>query len=228
MNNINKYWENIANVNPYWGVMTNEIFNIDNISNTEECFYSSGLDNKLYIFNYLKSINYDVKQILENNILEIGSGVGRIGLHFLKDCNLLYCIDVSEKYMEICKDKFIKNKLFNFEMINYENFYDYKFKNVKLVYTFITLQHNPPQEIIKIVKNICNILDKEGVAFVHIPYNIPNYEYKDLDIMQMNMVKQDLIIDIINNNNCNVLNIDTNIDMCGGGIQNCIYIFKKN
>lgn len=228
MDNIINYWDNIAKDQPFWGVLTDDKFKLSNIDKTKDEFYTSGIDHKKYMFNYLNEINYNFLLCSENNALEIGSGTGRISIHMFPEFKKLYCVDVSETYMEICKNILEISGANNFEMVHYSNFYTPdRFENISLIYTFITLQHNPPDEILKIVKRVCELLMKGGIAFLHIPYFIPNYTYVDKLIMQMNMVAIENVVNIIENNSCQILKVDDTIDMCGGGIKNCIYIFTR-
>lgn len=226
MDNINKYWNKIANDEPYWGVLTNNMFKNVNIEQNKNKYFLTGLDNKKFMFNYLDKLSWSL--VKYNNILEIGCGTGRISVHTTPLCKKQYCVDISDKYIELCKYELELYGSNNFEMVNYSNFYKPDiFENVALIYTFITLQHNPPNEILKIVKKICELLMKDGIAFVHIPYYIPNYKYVDALVMQMNMVPTYEVINIIDNNSCKILSIDESHDYCGGNIKNCVYIFKK-
>ena len=77
------------------------------------------------------------------------------------------------------------------------------------------------------MERVCELLMKDGIAFLHVPYFIPNYTYVDKLIMQMNMVAIENVVNIIENNSCQILKVDDTIDMCGGGIEKYIYIFKK-
>ena len=224
MENVEKFWEKTANTNPFWGVLTNEIYLKKNLNaNALKQFYESGKEETNFIINYLKNkLNIDILNLKNFNFLEIGTGTGRIAQNSIKYCNNLYCIDVSDKYLDLCSKVLPSNHT----LVNYKHFYDYNFEKVKLLYTWLTLQHNPPQEIKKIVKRVCNILEKDGYAFLHIPYEKEGYEYVDKDIMQMNCIPKNEILKIINENNCFILDI-VEVDRCGGGWKNCLYIFKK-
>jgi len=224
MENIEKYWEKTANANPFWGVFTNEIFLKKNLNSQSLIeFYKSGKEETIFIINYLKNkLNINIKDLKNDNFLEIGTGTGRIARHSIKYCNNLYCIDVSDKYLQLCSAVLPSNHT----LINYKHFYDYNFEKVKLIYSWITLQHNPPNEIKKIVKRCCEILVKGGIAILHIPYEKEGYVYIDAEIMQMNCVPKNEILKIINENNCSNLDIIEG-DRCGGGWKNCCYIFKK-
>lgn len=226
MNNIEKYWEKIANSDPHWGVLVSEKYLSKNINeDTLKGFYNSGNGELNYMINYLKNKSVDFGHFKKFNFLEIGTGTGRIAKNTIKYCNNLYCIDVSDKYLELCSEVLPSNHT----LVNYKNFYKYKFEKVKLIYTWITLQHNPPNEIKKIVHRVCDILAKDGYAFLHIPYGKKsnNYKYVDAEIMQMNLVPKNEIAKIINENNCSILDI-VESDHCGAEFKNCYYIFKKN
>ena len=57
MDNIINYWDNSAKDQPFWGVLTDDKFKLSNIDKTKDEFYTSGIDHKKYMFNYLNEIN---------------------------------------------------------------------------------------------------------------------------------------------------------------------------
>jgi len=224
MENVEKYWENTANANPYWGVLTDEKYLSENINSDKiKEFYKSGNGELNFMINYLKNHSISIGDFKNYNFLEIGTGTGRIAQNSIKFCNNLYCIDISDKYLQLCSNALTGN----YTLVNYKHFYDYNFEKVKLIYTWITLQHNPPHEIKKIVKRVCDILDKDGYAFLHIPFakNNSEYEYVDKEIMQMNCVPKNEIINIIIKNNCSFNIVNSN--HCGNEWSDCYYILKK-
>jgi SAM-dependent methyltransferase len=226
MDNVEKYWEKIAKTNPYWGVLVNNKFLKKNLNSQSLIeFYKSGKEETIFIINYLKNkLNINIKDLKNDNFLEIGTGTGRIARHSIKYCNNLYCIDVSDKYLQLCSAVLPKNHT----LINYKHFYDYNFEKVKLIYTWTTLQHYPPNEIKKIVKKFCEILIKDGIAILHIPYEkTSNYKYVDAEIMQMNCVPMDIIKNIIVSQNCEIIEIIDKPNHCGNEWKDCYYILKK-
>ena len=225
MENVEKYWEKTANTNPYWGVLTHEIYLSNNIDADKiKGFYESGKEETNFIINYLKNNSINIEDFKNDNFLEIGTGTGRIAKHTINFCNNLYCIDISDKYLQLCSTILPSNHT----LVNYKHFYDYNFEKVKLIYTWITLQHNPPNEIKNIVKRCCEILIKDGIAILHIPYEkTSKYEYVDAEIMQMNCVPKNIIKHIIISNNCEIIEIlDRPMDF-DSEWKDCYYIFKK-
>ena len=228
MNNIQEFWENIANEHPYFGVLTNEKFYNQHYLKNKTEYINSGNGDIQYVLNYLSNIE-NIEDFKKYNFLEIGIGTARIAMHSINYCNNLYGIDISDKYLSIADEELKNLNYKNYELVNYKNFYTHKFENIKLIYTFITLQHNPPEEIKKIVKKVCNILIDGGYAFLHIPYQqtVGEYIYKDVLEMQMNIVPKDIILSIILENNCSILDTHES-NKCGDKFKDATYIIKKS
>ena len=89
MDNVEKYWEKIAKTNPYWGVLVNNKFLKKNLNSQSLIeFYKSGKEETIFIINYLKNkLNINIKDLKNDNFLEIGTGTGRIARHSIKYCN---------------------------------------------------------------------------------------------------------------------------------------------
>ena len=60
MDNIIDYWNDIAKNQPFWGVLTGDKFKLSNIDKSKDEFYTSGIDQKKYIFNYLTLTALDI------------------------------------------------------------------------------------------------------------------------------------------------------------------------
>ena len=249
MNEVSNYWEHIANTEPNYGVLTSDDYLTKNFKDHETEFYESGNSEVKYICEYLKKIGEDIDNFKEYNFIEIGTGTGRIAYNMITNCNNLYCVDVSNKYLKICAQKLLDSDYNNFSLVNYSNFYKIQYVNIKLIYSWITLQHNPPDEIKKMVTHVCNILDKGGYAFLHIPYlkkkdSCLDYisdqadSYKDNTKydkykMLMSIVPKLTIVNIIRNNNCKIIEIvdvtgPDGFGHCGENFKDAYYIFQKN
>ena len=126
MENIHKFWDDIAHNNPYHGVITDKKFLNDNFKNYEHEFWNSGKEDTEFMLDYLKRKNIynDIKCV---NMIELGTGTGRIASHMIQYCNLLYCVDISEKYLQITKNKFDSLNYHNYKLVNYNDFYSINF-----------------------------------------------------------------------------------------------------
>lgn len=232
INNVRDFWNRVGNEDPFWGVLTQDQYRDDTITDHDiTVFYESG---QLYC-SKLESIAhaYNV-DLLDCNVIDFGSGVGRVGSHMISKCDTLYCIDISKSYLSRCGEKFGKLAKSNYRLIEYDQFYTYDFENVGMIYSFITLQHNHPDVIIEIIDRMCDILKSGGIGVIDVPYYIDNWKYVGqkpfyddnnyLRGMDMNPVSRDNVINTLENGNCEVL--DCSLDRTKT-VRSCMYTFRK-
>lgn len=112
-----------------------------------------------------------------STILEIACGYGR-WTHYLKDlCDKLIAVDLAEKCVEACKQRFAssehasfyKNDGISLDMVN-DN-------SVDLVFSFDSLVHANESAINGYLSQLPRILKKSGVAFIH-HSNLGEYQHR--------------------------------------------------
>lgn len=200
--NVKKCWTKLGSEDPYWGVLTQDRFRKGQC-NVDE-FYASGESTSKYLISLCEK--YDIYPST-SNVLDFGVGVGRIAKHIIDKCNLLYAVDISDSYLEKCSSMFNNSYNTNYETVNYDNFYQHKFSNINLIYSFLVLQHNHPETMCDILKHFCKILNTGGICCVSIPYYIPGWSYVNRESMQMNPLPAEKVLSIINDNECKLVDI---------------------
>ena len=102
-------------------------------------------------------------------------------------------------------------------------------EGISLIYSLLTLQHNPPSIMLLLIGRVCELLSPGGFALLHAPYFIPDYVFKDYpDVMQMNYVKQSEVLQKVISYRCELVGVvDEGFDYCGGGIQDCVYVVRR-
>jgi ubiquinone/menaquinone biosynthesis C-methylase UbiE len=153
--NLESSWTALGNKDPYWAVLTNPEFK-DNKWDLAE-FYRTGK-------NQFGRIISDFKEHLHipwNTVLDFGCGPGRITFQFAPHAKKVIGVDISEPMINLAKKAgvfpdnctFIVNKDSNLEMIDSGS--------IDLVFSFITLQHIPPELIFSYLKEFIRIVNKD-------------------------------------------------------------------
>lgn len=218
-------WNDFGKSEPFWSVLTSDNYKSQNVN--EEIldeFYESGYGTILLFEQILQKYNFTFKDKI---VLDFGCGVGRL----TKACNdmasKVYGMDISESHLKIAKQKDIKSDFFLVD--NLETLPKLP-NNPDIITSLIVLQHARPELIRHHVDLLLKILNKNGIALLHIPYDIINYQQitSQTNVMEMHFVPKSNIMKISNNNNCLVLGIEE-LDFCGSElIKNCVYVIKKN
>ena len=224
-----KYWNSIAVNDPYFGVLTNIQFKGKVLKkHCEKEYNDSGLGNVHGLLKIIEDLKcYHSLNLNTAKVMDFGSGTGRMAQHMCKLCKKLTCVDISEIYLTMIANLCKNNNITNIDTCVYEKLHTIDKQD--LIYSLIVLQHNPPDIIKFIVKQICDLLEPNGMAIIHIPYD--SYTQRKIDtsgnVMEMHIVPKKEIIHIINTNNCTLEDI-IETDYCGKEFKNCIYVWKKN
>ena len=121
LNHMKKVWETYGTKDPYYSVLTNEIYKNSVIDeNSIESFYKEGL-NEFNIIN--KIINKNSIFIRkEHTILDFGCGLGRVGSHFALMCDHYIGVDISKAHITHAKMYFNNIGIANSEFMLLEKF----------------------------------------------------------------------------------------------------------
>lgn len=157
-----------------------DIITIKNYWNNQPCNikHSTKNTNTTYYFNEVTNKRYTVESHIKTfanfekyngkTVLEVGCGIGTDGQQFADHGANYTGIDLTEKSIEICKERF---QLFglsgNFEQQNIEEYCNIPFSNESisgcgydLIYSFGVLHHTP--NIDKALENIYKMLKDRG------------------------------------------------------------------
>lgn len=225
---LSKCWNDYGVDKPYWSVLTNPIFINPDEANLK-IFYDSGINSAISINEFLKK--HELPLIEGKIVLDFGTGTGRIAhglIHF--GAKEVIGLDISEKHLELAKQNVISEKATWVHLKEMKPISEYVNKKVELIVSYIVLQHNRPDVLKQYVGWLLETLDVHGVALLHIPYYKENYnpniDFGEMREMEMHCVPKDEIEAIVEMNNCRLIEAEE-IDMCGGGIKNCVYVIQK-
>jgi SAM-dependent methyltransferase len=187
--------------------------NKDNFEKNADDFWNSGVETVNFIKDVLAIVNPDHNP---KSVLDYGCGVGRIMKGW--DSKMVEGCDISQPHLDICQVNCPGLKLHKIEPGDCPYGYD-------LIYSIITLQHNRPELMKKCIESICKALNKDGLAFLHIPYFIEKINRSD-DLMEMNYISKTEFMEVIKPY-CDLIHTTEKWDLCGGGIKNVCYVIKR-
>ncbi|MDC1174976.1 class I SAM-dependent methyltransferase [Bacteriovoracaceae bacterium] len=113
----------------------------------------------------------EVEEKSSINILELGCGWGN-NLNFFKDKGFSYCgVDFSESAIAHCKKEHPNSQVMDFRSLSFsENSFD-------CIVDRMAVQHNPKEDIRKIINNVHSLL-KSGGKFFSTLIEKANYDYE--------------------------------------------------
>ena len=102
---------------------------------------------------------------------------------------------------------------------------------IRFVYSLMTLQHNPPELMRRLIGQLCSTLSVGGLGFLHVPYRVPREQRVrgDAPVMQMHGLPQEEVAGLLRAGGCELLATleGAEYDRCGGGIGNVHYLIRK-
>lgn len=162
-------WERIGKTNPYFGVITDPKFSLENLTDElKEEFFQSGVD-------FVNHIIQNTGKFLASSppfqrALEFGCGVGRLTIPLSSLATEVVAVDVSEAMLnearKNCRQKSINNVRFSLsdsEPTWLHGAYDF-------VLSFIVFQHIPEKKGMELFESIVNHVSPGGIVVVHFTY----------------------------------------------------------
>lgn len=144
---------------------------------------------------YIKKISDSNGTIEEEDVLEIGSGSGRLTKHLINKAKFIYCVEVDNRLCELLKDKF--NQFSNIEIINNDILKFPLGKLGKKVIVFGNIPYQISNEIIQYlvtnrmyIKKAYLTLQKEFSQKLTAPVSSKAYKYLSCYIQYYARVKK--------------------------------------
>lgn len=203
---------------------------------TEKEFYNSGV---AHVENLLKKGKTLGLPKAKKLALDFGCGPGRFTEVLAKDFDKVIGFDISEKMIELAEERAEQEGIDNIEYIAADNLSSIKDNSVDLIMTRLTLEHIPPEQIKKYVKDFTRILKKGGLASFEIPFEEPK-DYKKQKEKTINKGKKEgvpltlifavpknEIFEIIKNNGCQVIDSTDNGNVAGDDFEANFYYITK-
>ena len=169
---FSKYGES----DPYWSVLTDNRFRMDQIDDHMRDFFETGQHSALLLTHALTRNNIVPSSI--RSVLELGCGVGRVTVHLADHFSRVVGVDISHGHLEAARQAskaFGKN---NIELVHLSRIEAiHSLPKVDCLYTVITLQHNPPPVIKIMLEGLLDRVNPGGIAYFQVPVLLPGYSY---------------------------------------------------
>ena len=112
-----------------------------------------------------------IKPFCKGSILEIGSGIGNISQHFIKDNYSISITDIRDNYIEILKKNFHESAKDIFSMNiadpNFDSKYEKLFGTFDTVFALNVVEH--VKDDVLAIKNIKKLLSTKGKMIILVP-----------------------------------------------------------
>jgi 2-polyprenyl-3-methyl-5-hydroxy-6-metoxy-1,4-benzoquinol methylase len=206
---IQKQWEHLGATEPYWSIVTQPQNQIAQFDKQREQFYASGGGPCQTFLASLRRCGINPAQL--NTCLEVGCGVGRITSYLAEAFIKVIATDISGKHLELAKTLLAEKGMQNVELQKWLALDQIgELPQVDVIYSIITLQHNPPPVMAWMLSSLLSKLRAGGVAYIQIPTYKNGYLFEaerylasePPDTLEMHYLPQSDIFRLIDDADC--------------------------
>ncbi len=211
---ISKEWEHLGESDPYWSVITQPYYHINEFEPHREQFFKSGGHTEYVFLSSLRRCG--VNPNLLSSCLDFGCGVGRVTAHLSKTFESVIGVDVSRSHLKLAREQFDSHNISNVQLIQLNDFNVLSaLPKVDALITVITLQHNPPPVIFYLIKSLLALLNPGGAAYFQVPtyrngylFEVERYLNSTApDTLEMHFLPQKDVFKAIESSNCELLEV---------------------
>lgn len=204
---IKTFWHNITKTEPYWSVLTEDRYKMENIELSE--FYKTGEAQAESLSAYITSNNL-VTDI--DNCLDFGCGVGRMTAPLSKIANHVDALDLSSGMIEIADQYLKENSIDNVTLVDTSmDAFLPKLHKYDLVFSWFVLQHNPAPRALDLLGKLCQSISKSGVGIIYIYTRVKDISKSTMSsAMQMHELPMEDVVKVITKNSCELLEYSLN------------------
>jgi len=165
---IHQEWEYLGETDPYWSVVTQPQYHMDEFATHKEQFFRSG---KYSCDLYLAALRRNnINPNLIELCLEVGCGVGRVTNYLAKSLTRVLATDISAHHLALAREHLKGEGVENVELKHTDTIQTLEdLPPVDAIFSVITLQHNPPPVMAWMLRSLLDRLKPNGVAYLQIP-----------------------------------------------------------
>ncbi len=164
-------WENLAQLNPGWAILTTDKQKKRSQWDSAE-FFATGEKDITQFLIYVKNLGVGLGT---GKALDFGCGVGRLTRALAKHFDKVYGVDISSTMLAMAKNIHQDNPRIVFSQNTNENLSCFDSEKFDSVCSLITLQHIPDKKIIQTyLREFIRILKLGGILYFQLP-SVPGF-----------------------------------------------------
>ena len=174
---VSRQWTLLGNDDPFWSVITQPEYSIENFFENSQQFYISGSHSCNVFLDALR--RNKINPLNLSDCLEIGCGVGRVTKYLAQIFSNVIAVDVSKPHLDLLENYLNLEGISNVDVRHFNSVESFKYlPQVDSIYSIITLQHNPPPVITWILQCLLASLNPGGIAYFQIPTYKTDYYFE--------------------------------------------------
>jgi 2-polyprenyl-3-methyl-5-hydroxy-6-metoxy-1,4-benzoquinol methylase len=167
--NSDASWEKWGRQNPYYGVLTDDKFRRENINDELKAeFLDTG---RSHIDRVLgMAVTHFGPMASRKSALDFGCGTGRLVIPLAGLFEQVTCVDISAAMLEVAKANCVERGIYNTDFVRSDDGLTRVKGNFDFIHSYIVLQHIPTNRGEKIIAQLLDRLNDEGILAIHLPF----------------------------------------------------------
>lgn len=169
MSNTDTDWKKWGEIDPYYGVLTEDRFRINVIENSFDAFFQTGFE---YVADVVETVKKHIDPSFQpRTVLDYGCGVGRLTIPFAPVSAHVVGVDVSVAMITEARKNCARFNVANASFFKADDTLSIlQGKKFNLINSYIVFQHIPVQRGLNILENLLELLEERGVGVLHFTY----------------------------------------------------------
>lgn len=160
-------WEKWGKQNPYFGVLTDERFRSENI--TEESKRELLETGRVHVERVLSMASSQFGALAKKSALDFGCGVGRLVIPFAREFDHVTAVDVSLGMLDAARRNCDECGISNVDFVHSDDRLSKISRNFDFIHSYLVFQHIPAQRGEAIFSELLKRLNTDGVLAIHFP-----------------------------------------------------------
>jgi SAM-dependent methyltransferase len=247
-NNSDKDWEIFGKTDPYFAVLTDPKFLIENLDESSiQSFFESGNQHIEHVYQLVRAtIQPDFHP---ERVLDYGCGVGRLVVALAQRARSVVGIDISPSMLAEARKNCDRLNLFSIDLLHFDQIDSLAPASFDLIHSCLVFQHIPVKRGEAIFRKLISLVAPGGVGAIHFTFsdtkplthrglsylrkrfdlinklfNLAKLNAASAPLMQMNNYSLNRLFDILIETGCSNLHVELLIDDVHHG---AFLLFKK-
>jgi SAM-dependent methyltransferase len=160
-------WEKWGKQNPYFGVLTDDKFRAENI--TEELRSELLETGRVHVQRVLSMASSQFGTLARSSALDFGCGVARLVIPFAREFEQVTGVDVSVGMLETARRNCDERDLSNVDFVLSDDRLSRVTRNYDFIHAYLVFQHIPVRRGQTIIRELLKHLSDGGVLAIHFP-----------------------------------------------------------
>ena len=194
---VRDYWNQLGLINPRWAMDTRGMSDAGDYhwSRHVKQFENAGVNQSSWLHDrWLKHAKTSEHKPV---VLHVGAGEGRVTVPISRWSEQVLAVDIASSMRGLLARRVSREQVTNVTVLDTSDMLQIPDASVDLVFSWHTLQHNPPAAVEELIKQMCRVTCDTGVLIIQLPARLPHVCDPSEPVMQMHAWKPHKVRELV-------------------------------